>query len=229
MSKRLEQKVIVVTGASGRLGSRIVQRFAEEGATIAAVIREKEKAHTIPFPEHAEGWAFIGDVTDEAVVQACFEQIGNQVGHINALIHAVGCWEGQPFLETSLDDWNRLMTCNLTSAFLCFREAARLMQEGSGKLIGFASRQGADGAPAEQGSYAAAKSGLIRLVEAVAAEYVDKNISTYAIAPSTILFDEAEGQSGVSVDDVAELCVYLCSDTADALSGTTIRAFGNGG
>ncbi|MEX1055804.1 MAG: SDR family NAD(P)-dependent oxidoreductase, partial [Rhodothermales bacterium] len=64
----LKNKVIVITGAAGRLGRHLVQRFAEEGAVIAAVVRDDEEARSIPFPENAEGWAFPVDVTDEELV-----------------------------------------------------------------------------------------------------------------------------------------------------------------
>lgn len=227
MSNSLDQKVIVVTGAAGRLGSRIVSRFAEEGAKIAAIVRNEQQARAIPFPEHGEGWAFLADVVDEEMVEACFEQIGNQFGHVDALVHAVGCWEAQPLLNTSLEAWNQVMQCNLTSTFLCFREATRLMQDGPGTLIGFASGQGADSAPSQQGAYAASKAGLIRLVEAVASEFKEKDITAHAVAPSNILFDEEDGSQGVTVDDVADLCLYLCAQAGRALNGSTIRTYGN--
>lgn len=221
----LTNKVVVITGAAGRLGRRVVTRFAEEGATIAAVVRSDEEARSIPFPEQAEGWAFPADVTDEKLVEACFQQIEQQFTTIDALIHTVGAWEARPFLDTSAAEFDRLMTLNLTSAFLCFREAARLMEGRGGPLIAIASMQGADRGAAEQAAYSASKAGVIRLAETAAAELKDRGVTAHAIVPSTILYgDEGEG---VHVDDLVEICHSLVTRTSVALNGSTIRAYGS--
>lgn len=222
-------KHIVVTGAAGRLGRRVVRHFAQKGATIAAIVRSEEEAHQIPFPEDAEGWAYPADVTQEQFVAACFQQIGSQFGHIDALIHTVGGWGMRPFLETELSQWEELLQLNLTSAFLCFREAARLMQGQGGRLIGIASAQGADRGAAQQAAYSASKAGIVRLVEAVAAEFEGEGITAHAIAPSTILFDGQSDVPGVSADEIVRLCEMLLSPAGEALNGATLRAYGRSG
>ena len=220
----LSNKVVVITGAEGRLGRRIVTRFAEEGAIIAAVVQNDEAASRIPFPDNAEGWAFPVDVTDEELVTACFDQIGQQFGSIDALIHTVGGWEAMPFLDTSAADLERMLRINLTSAFLCFREAARLMLGRGGQLIGIASAQGADRGVAEQVGYSASKAGVVRLVESVSAELRSGGVTAHAIAPSMIRYD-GEGE-GVSADEIVEICRSLVVSTSSALNGSTIRAYG---
>lgn len=221
----LSNKVVVITGAAGRLGRRIVTRFAEEGATIAAVVMSDEEARSIPFPENAEGWAFPVDVTDEELVKACFDQIEQQFTTIDALIHTVGGWEAKPFFETSAADLDRMLRLNLTSAFLCFREAARLMAGRGGPLIGIAAAQGADRGAPEQVGYSAAKAGIVRLVESVSVELKGTGVTAHAIAPSTILYDGQEGE-GVSAEAIVEICHSLVSSTGSALNGATIRAYG---
>lgn len=221
----LSNKVIVITGASGRLGRRIVQQFAEEGAAIAAVVRTEDEARSLPFPESGEGWAFPIDLTDERLVRAGFEQIRRHFDRIDAVIHTVGGWEARPFTETTTEEWKRIIDVNLTSTFLCFREAVRVMG-GPGQLIAFSSRQGADAGAAEQGGYSAAKAGVMRLVESISAEYRDQGITAHALAPSMILYDD--GAQGVDVDDVIEVCRSIIGKTGRALSGSTIRAYGSG-
>ena len=220
----LSNKVVVITGAAGRLGQRLVARFAEEGAVIGAVVMNDEEARSIPFPEHAEGWAFPADVTDEELVTACFEQIGRQFGSIDALVHTVGGWEERPLFDTSSADLDRMLRLNLTSAFLCFREAARLMSGRGGQLIGIASAQGADRGVAGQFGYSAAKAGVVRLVESAAAELRGTGITAHAIAPSTIVH-EGQGE-GVSAHNVVEICRSLITGLGPALNGSTIRAYG---
>lgn len=222
----LEGKVVAVTGAAGRLGQEVVRRFGAHGAVVAAIVRSEEKARRVPLIEGAGG-VFPVDVTDEAGVRACFEDVDRRHGRLDVLVHTVGAWEGSPLLETSLEDWERLMRVNLTSTFLCFREAARRMQGRGGRLIGIASGQGADGGRAQQGAYSAAKAGVVRLVEAAAAEFEGEGITAHAIAPSLIRYGE-DGE-GVAATDLVELCLFLCSPAGTALNGATLRAYGTKG
>ncbi|GAB5518298.1 MAG: SDR family oxidoreductase [Rhodothermales bacterium] len=218
----LDNQTIVITGAAGRLGQRLVKAFAEAGATIVALVYKAEAAYDLPFPEDAEGWAFPVDVTDEQQVVEVFAHIHEQIGPIDGLIHTVGTWGQTPFTETSLADWQRMLDLNLTSAFLTFREAIKAMDNG-GRLIAYTSAHGADGGHAKQGAYGAAKAGLIRLVEAVADEYADQGITAHALAPSTIAFDD--DTDGVSADDLVELTMMVATAPAGPLSGQVIKAY----
>ena len=221
--KNLNEKVVVITGATGRLGQRVVARFAQHGATIAALVRD---AASFTLPEGVAGRAFSADVTDEADVANAFQQIKATLGPVDVLIHTVGTWDGRPFLETTFADWQRIIDLNLTSAFLCFREAARQMDGRGGLLTGFASGQGADQGRARQSGYSAAKSGVIRLVEAIAEEYNGTGVTAHAIAPSSILFDENSDAKGVPVEDLVDLVLYLCTSAGASLNGATLRAYG---
>lgn len=218
--QNLEEKVVVVTGAGGRLGRRLVARLAEAGARIAAV---DLRAENLTLHDGVQG--FGADLTDDAAVRAVFAQIAAAWGSIDALVHVAGMWTGKPLLDTTLADWRTNLDVNLTSAFLCFREAIRYM-DGSGRLVAMASGQGTDRGRAEQGAYSAAKAGVMRLVEAVAEEYKGTGITTHALAPSTILFDETG--KGVPAEHLIDLILYLCADPAAAsTSGATLRAYGS--
>ena len=223
LAKNLDKKVVVITGAAGRLGQRLVARFAQHGAAIAAI---DLNADIITLPEGTPGKAFSANVTREEAVVAVFQQIDAALGPADVLLHTVGTWDGQPFLATSFEDWQRLIDLNLTSAFLCFREAARQMHGRGGRLIGIASGQGADKGRAEQAGYSASKAGVVRLVEAIAEEYNGTGLTAHAIAPSAIVFDKASDKKGVPVADLVELALYLCTPAAAALNGATLRAYG---
>ena len=222
----LRGQTIAVTGADGRLGQQVVQLLARQGATIAAVVLREEMAARIPFPDDAEGWAFPCDVTKPEDVHRCFEAVSRQFGGIDVLVHTVGGWASSDLQETSLDEWNRLICLNLTSTFLCFREASRYMTGRKGRLIAITASQGADRAVAGEAAYSAAKAGVIRLVEATAAEF-QGHVTAHAIAPSTIIGADEEGV-GVRASEVAELCLFLCAGGGDALNGATLRAYGPG-
>lgn len=224
----LRHKVVVITGAHGRLGQRLIQRFAQAGARLAAVVRTAEQARQLQLPEGAEGAVFYAELADEAQVVSCFGKIWERFGYVDVLVHAAGWWAERAFLEMTLDDWQAMLNANLTSTFLCFREAVRLMRgRSNGRLIAFASMQGADRGRARQAAYSAAKGGLVRLVEALGNELAAQGITVHAIAPSVIRYDEA-GDSGVTADELADLCVYLCSPAGAALSGMVIRVYGRG-
>lgn len=215
----LKGRRIVVTAGRGRLGRVITRRLHGAGATVATIDREEE--------EVATSLQFEADLTDEAAVSDCFSRILGRIGQMDALIHTVGTWSAWPILEHSLADWQRLLDTNLTSAFLCFREAARhMVQHGGGRLIAFSSGPGADRGVGGQAAYAAAKAGVMRLAEAMADELEGKRVTTHVIAPSTILFDGDEDQPGVQAGVLADLCITLLGPEGDALNGSTVRAYG---
>lgn len=217
MTVDLSGKTVVLTGASGRLGRILARTLAASGATVAGI--DTQAADSAVDRLHR----FTADLADEAAVADVFDRIEAEVGAPDALVHTVGMWAGTPFAETSLEGWETMLRVNLTSAFLCFREAVRHMP-GGGRLVGIASKQGADGGAAEQAAYSASKAGIVRLVEAVAAEY-DGRITAAAVAPSAILFG-GDGK-GVPAERIADLCAYLCSEAGAAHNGAVLRAYGS--
>lgn len=210
-NSHLQDKTVVITGAGGRLGQRLVARFGEIGACVVSIGRVDTTQLAL-------------DLTKEAEVTDAFARIKDQYGRIDVLVHAVGMWNEWPLLDTRLEDWERMMRVNLTSSFLCFREAARHMLPEGGTLVGICARSGLEAALARGGAYAASKAGLLRLVEAVAAEY--PVLHTYALAPSIIRYGKSTG-TGVRADDLIELAIQLCSESAAALSGTALQAYGD--
>jgi len=206
----LLDKVVVVTGAGGRLGQRLVTRFNESGAKVISLGNEGTED-------------VILDLSDETAVVESFEQIHHENRRIDILIHAVGTWSEWPLLDTRLKDWEHMMRVNLTTAFLCFREAVRHMNGSEGTIIGIGARSGLEAAVALGGAYAASKAGLLRLVEAVAAEH--PHVMTYALAPSIIRYREKNGP-GVHADDLVHMAIQLCSAPAKSLSGTALQAYG---
>lgn len=213
--------IAVVAGAAGRLGRALGAEFNRRGIRVAAIVRSADEAAGL-----AGLQSFVCDMTDEASVSATFLGIREHMGPIGHCIHAVGGWDMRPILETSLADWRQLLDVNLTTAFLFCREAVRhMVAEGTGGIVAIASRQGADSAPAGQAAYAASKAGLIRLVEAVAAEHGSHGLTTRVVAPSTILF-EGDSGDGIPVAELARLCVDLSYPSHDAPNGSVTRAYG---
>ena len=206
------RRTIVITGATGRLGSEIKQGFERASDRVVTIGRGQSED-------------IRADLTSESSTEAAFRQIDSA----HAVVHTVGMWAGSPLLDTSAEDWERILRINLTSTFLCFREGARLLTRGGGgRLIGIASSQGADRGVASQAGYSASKAGVIRLAEAVNAEFEDRGVTAHVIAPSFILYGtESSSQDGVAVGDLVELTQYLCTDAGVSLGGATLRAYGS--
>ena len=220
----LTNRPVIVTGAAGRLGRVVTAQLSEAGARVQAL--DHHEPDELPPRTHF----YEVDLTHESSVKAAIAAAA--ADGLWGLVHTVGMWDGAPLVETSLSDWVRVLDVNLTSAFLATREAVRRM-DGRGRIVCIASRQGADGAPAEQAAYAASKAGVIRLVEATNAEVGPRDgeggIAAVALAPSTILFgDEPEDAAGVAVGTVAERCVELCGELGAEHAGETLRIYGTG-
>ena len=224
MSRSLEEKHIVLTGSTGRLGKQIVATFKDTGASLITVDRSinmelvEENEHIL--------LATVANVTEESSVVDCFGHIVDETGVPDMVIHTIGGWDGRPFLDTPLEKWQFMLNLNLTSSFLVFREAIRHMKDKGGSLVGITSAQGADHGVGEQAAYSATKGGLTRLIESIAEEYKGTGITAHAIAPSTILYEEPYDNSGVPAKDLAQLCVYLASGAGPSLNGATLRAYG---
>lgn len=215
----VETPLVVITGAAGRLGTVTIRGFQEAGYRVVGLDRQEKTDAAAPI--------LAVDATDEASVADGFDRIVRGHGTPSVLIHTVGMWAMAPLTETSLADWRTMMEVNLTSTFLLFREAARRMASSGGTLIAMASRQGSVQGAAQQGAYSASKAGVVRLVEAVAAEYADSGLHVHAVAPSMILFGGGgEDAKGVSAEDLVEHFLHLCSPAGASLNGATIHAFG---
>ena len=218
----LTGQIVAVTGAAGRLGRVVVDQLQEAGAQVAALDRETGGV----------GGALVvhADATDERSTAEAFDQVERELGTPDAVVHTVGMWDGRPFAKTSLEAWDRVLAVNLTSAFVVFREAVRRMlaADVAGHLVGVASGQGVDRGVAEQAAYSASKAGVLRLVESLAAEHRDAEITATAVAPSLILFgDEDPDARGVDVAEVADLCVTLCGPAGTIHNGSVMRAYGS--
>src|SRR5690625_2683669 len=113
----LDGRHIVITGASGRLGSRLTEAFAVSRAKVTAIVRERASADV----ELDDDQVFEADLTDAASADRAFASIEERHGPIDALVHTVGTWAETPLLTAYLDDWWRVNGINLMSTSLSFR------------------------------------------------------------------------------------------------------------
>ncbi|MCA9500947.1 MAG: SDR family oxidoreductase [Nitrospira sp.] len=219
----LKGKVVMITGASGGLGQTVAEAFSRGGAKVVVVSRELAGK----FAKELVGVQ--ADVTDEAEVQRLMKEAVQKTTRLDCVINLVGGFAMGRLAETDASVWSRMLSLNLTSAFLLSREAARIMSnQGSGRIIHMAARAAVDPFPGA-GAYIVSKSGLLALIKVLALELSGSDVKVNGVLPSTIdtpanrqSMPDADFTQWVKPEAIAALLVFLASDEADALNGALI-------
>jgi glucose 1-dehydrogenase len=240
---RLENKVAVITGSSLGIGSAIALALAKEGAAVAVDYRSHpdEAKEIVEQVENFGGRAISvhADVSSPEDVKNLIQKAVEEFGRLDVMINNAGMEEKMPFLETPLDVWNKTIAVNLTGAWLGCQEAAKQMvsQGGSGRILNISSVH--EDLPMPTNSpYCATKGGLRMLMRTIAVELAPHNITVNNIAPGAVatpmdapleedankmqqLLSEIPLRRMGKPEEVAALAVYLASDDAAYVTGST--------
>ena len=219
----LNGKVVMITGALGGLGQAVTKAFSQAGAKAVVVGRELPQT----LPEGLLGLA--ADVTDEVEVQRLMKEAVQKTTRIDCLINLVGGFAMGRLAETDASEWSRMLSLNLTSAFLLSKEVIRLMtKQGAGRIIHIAARAAVDPFPGA-GAYIVSKSGLLALIKVLALELAGSGVKVNGVLPSTIdtpanrqSMPDADPNQWVKPEAIAALLVFLASDDAEGLNGALI-------
>ena len=239
----LKGKVAVVTGASSGLGVTFAEALVEAGADVEIAARRKEKLIEVAEKLeklHAEVRPFQCDVSKQDEVQALIDDVVKHLGRLDIIVNNAGVAAMSPATDISLEDWNRVVSVNLTGAFLCARTAAKeMIERGGGKVINIASIYGAVGDVFPASPYYATKGAVINLTRDLAVEWAPFKINVNAIAPgffpsemTEMIFREPRyleyiikqtplGRTG-HPDDLKGALVFLASPASDYVTGQTI-------
>jgi glucose 1-dehydrogenase len=247
----LEGQTALVTGASSGIGARIAVALAVAGAQVGVnYSRSEEGAQRVAAEIVGTGGQAItlkADVSQEDQVLAMFDALRDSFGTIDILVSNAGIQKDAAFADMTLDQWNTVLGINLTGGFLCAREAVKeFLRRGpvptrsraTGKIIFISSVH--EVIPwAGHANYASAKGGLRLLMKTIAQELAPQRIRVNSIAPGAIktrinekVWSDPEGAAAMlklvpygrigTADDIAPVAVWLASDAADYITGTTI-------
>ena len=224
--------VAVVTGASGALGSAVVDRFHHAGATVCAVdVVEPDDADSLLEPDDRTHF-YEADLTDESDVAELVTRIVDDHGRIDHLLNVAGTWRGgAPIEETDAEEFEFLMDVNLKTAFLASKHALPHLQEQDGAIVSVSARSSLEGGEGD-GPYRISKAG-IRLLTETLAEENRGTVRANCVMPSVIdtpmnreMMPDADHDSWVEPAEIANVMGFLCSDAAAVTSGAAVPVYG---
>lgn len=241
----LKDKGVVVTGAASGIGYATARLFAVLGARVTIVDRDRDRGRQAVDAMKAQGQDVeceFADVTDAGSCAQAVSMIAKRQARIDILINSAGVIRRADIMATTEDEWDLVLNVNLKSVFLMAREVIPKMRDGGGSIVNVASGWGLSGG-ARAAAYCAAKGGVVQLTRAMALDHANDKIRVNCVCPgdtnTPMLRDEAR-QLGLTYDelvtagrhrplgrigepdDIAAAIVYLASDAAAFITGTTL-------
>ena len=238
----LENKNIIVTGASGGIGNSIVKKLNKAGANILASGTRIEKLEELK--KNFENIKILKfDISQSDKIVEFIENATNELGgSLDGLVNNAGITQDNLAIRMSLEEWQKVIDINLTSTFLMSKFAIKkMLKNKSGKIVNITSVVGHTG-NLGQANYTASKAAIVAMSKSLAIEYAKKNININCISPGFIKtamtdnIDEKFKEVIVSKipsarlgepDDIANAVLFLSSDQSDYINGETIHV--NGG
>jgi NAD(P)-dependent dehydrogenase (short-subunit alcohol dehydrogenase family) len=221
-------KIVVVTGASGALGRVVTAEALSRGARLASIDHAKSTAGATPHRLELGGV----DLTDTAQAKQAMDAVAAHFGKIDVLINVAGGFVFETIADGDSAAWQRMYALNVLTALNASRSAIpHLSMSGAGRIVNVGA-MGALQAGSGMGAYAAAKAGVHRLTEALAAEWKGK-ITVNAVLPSIIdtpanrvSMPNADFAKWVQPKELADVILFLASDAASAVTGALLPVNG---
>ncbi len=237
----LQNKKVLITGATGGIGNCLVKKFHDHGSLIMATGTKEEKLENLKKNfSKIEVEKFKLD--EHSKIEEFIEKVYKKLNGIDIVINNAGITLDNLSIRLSEENWKKVLDVNLTSTFLmCKHSIKKMLKQKYGKIINITSIVGHTG-NLGQANYSASKAGIVAFSKSLAIEYAKKNININCISPGFIqtemtdnineemkksLISKIPSGSLGSGDDVANCAVFLASDMANYINGETIHV--NGG
>lgn len=245
---KLDGRRILLTGATSGIGLETALLFAREGAQLALVSRDMNRANTAAarLEQPASHVCVLGDVSRPDDIASLVDDASRQLGGLDGVVHCAGLNHVAGFTDTSLATWQAVINVNLTSAFvLCQSTLTHLRAAGGGTIVTLASGAALLPLPGRT-ACCAAKAGLVMFSKALALEVAKDNIRVNALCPGAIdtpmLRESAGGEVGDPMpreivsrfamgrvgeaDDIARAALFLSCDDSSFVTGAALAADG---
>lgn len=237
MSADLSERVVLIGGATGNLGSSVARVFAESEASLVLSSTSQEELEELGgqlgVPEDRLLVSTV-DATDPESVGDLVARVVDRFGGLHVLLNTIGGWGGGKTVhETPVDDWEWMLRLNLRSAFLMSRAVLpRMLEGGWGRIVHTASKTAVQPRPKEVG-YAVAKMGVITLTETIAAEVKGTGVTANVVLPSVIdtppnrkMMSSADPSRWVPPQHIGETMRFLCTEAGSSINGDRIPVYG---
>jgi len=245
MTKRLENKIAIVTGGSAGIGAATATRMAEEGATVVVFGRREEplKALVAKIVEQGGKAAYkVADVSDEQTFVSAIDAVAKEHGRLDIMVNNAAAFTWGAVTEMTTEDWHANFKTTVDGTFWGTRKAMQLMQETGGSIVNISSICGTFGT-AWMSGYSAAKAAVTNFSRAVASEGALANIRCNVVIPGVIETDATAGmlssdesRAGTSklipmkrvgtATELANAVVFLASDEASYITGAALPVDG---
>jgi 3-oxoacyl-[acyl-carrier protein] reductase len=244
-SDLLQNKIVLVTGASRGIGRGVALKMGKEGATVIGTATTQDGADRISESfknENIKGVGMVLDVTSPESIETLIKNIRDQFGPLNILVNNAAITKDNLFLRMKEEEWYQVIETNLNSIYRLSKACLRdMLKARFGRIITIGSVVGSTGNPG-QANYAAAKAGVIGFSKALALEVGSRNITVNIVSPGFIetdmtnaltdeqretIFKTIPMQKLGTVEDIASAVVFLASDGANYITGQTLHI--NGG
>jgi NAD(P)-dependent dehydrogenase (short-subunit alcohol dehydrogenase family) len=238
------QKVALVTGAARGIGLAVARRFLAEGWRVALLDIEGQllQGAVAGLANPDSTMALSCDVSDATAVGSALTEVERRFGRLDALVNNAGIAVFAPLLETSDDDWKRVLEVNLTGPFLCTKAAVPLMREHGGGAIVNITSISAVRASTLRSAYGTSKAGLAHLTKQLAVELAALGIRVNGVAPGPVETAMAKAVHTPEIradyhdaiplnrygleEELAEAVFFLCSDRASYITGQILAVDG---
>jgi len=244
MNLTFNHRTALVTGAGRGIGKAIAELLAKQGVNVICVSKSADSCGSTAAAIVAAGGkakALAVDVADGAAIAKASTELLAEFGHIDILVNNAGITKDGLLFRMSEDDWNSVMTTNLTSCYHWTKHVGRSMtQKRWGRIVNITSVVGLMG-NAGQANYCSAKAGLIGFTKAIAKEFAGRNVTSNAVAPGFIKTDMTAAMPPEAAEkitsviplrrlgeaaDIANMTAFLCAEEAGYITGQVFTVDG---